>query len=137
MGDIYGDWDSEADPCSGGTWAGYFEGEGYTASSWVYGSDQMLKENVADLSISLDIIAQLNPKSYTFKRTEYPYLSLSDGTNYGLIALEVETALPDLVANVTHFPETDLAGNVVSPMLKFKGLKYTEFIPFLIGGIQE
>lgn len=45
---------------SGTGWSGYFLGPGYlSASSWSYGSDILLKDNIIELSNNLGIISQL------------------------------------------------------------------------------
>ena len=47
--------------------AGYFNGDIYTTAGFYAPSDSTLKENVSDITNSLDIINSLNPKAYTFK----------------------------------------------------------------------
>jgi hypothetical protein len=56
---------------------------------------------------------------------------------YGLIAQEVETILPNLINDNTQPAVYDSLGNVSIPEVHFKGLEYQQLIPFLIKGIQE
>lgn len=117
-------------------YAGYFNGDVYISGS--YGpSDQNLKDNIDSISNALSIIKQLKPRSFAFKHNDYPSMHLPSGTQYGLIAQDVETILPALVTNNTHPAQLDAAGNTVVPSVNFKGLEYQQLIPFLIKAMQE
>ncbi len=118
-------------------WAAYFIGAGYiSGGSWTP-SDMNLKENIQDITNNLEIINQLRPKKYEYRTTEYPFLGLSEGENYGLIAEDVQIVLPGLIRNVNHPAAHDSLGNEISPAMNFNSLNYTELIPFLIGAIKE
>ncbi len=89
-------------------------------------SDLSLKENILDLSSSLDIINQLRPVKYNFKEGAFGEKMGSSSANkdkirYGLIAQEVELVLPSLVES---------RGD------SLKAINYVEIIPLLIDAIQ-
>lgn len=117
-------------------YAGYFSGDVYISGS--YGpSDIMLKENITPLTNSTSIINQLAPKNFTFKTTQFAQMNLPTGSQYGLIAQDVEQVLPELVKNVTQPAVLDSLGNVITPAVNFKSVKYESFIPILIQGVKE
>lgn len=118
-------------------YAAYFNGEGVlTGGSWTT-SDINLKENITEINNSFDLINQLVPKSFTFRHDEYPGIFLPQGTNYGLIAQEVEIVIPHIVREIKHPADYDSLGNQINPSLSFKAINYLELIPFLIGAIKE
>lgn len=84
-----------------------------TANEFVADSDVRLKENITDLVGGLDVIAQLNPKSYTFKG--------NSKLRFGLISQEVERVLPQLVG---------VSG-------EFQTLNYIELVPFLLQAVKD
>lgn len=57
-------------------------------------SDKRVKENIAPLDHSLELIGQLRPVSYT----KIDDVQFGDRLNYGFIAQEVETVLPSAVS---------------------------------------
>jgi hypothetical protein len=118
-------------------YAGYFNGEGTITTAWVELSDMNVKDNILPIENNIDIINQLQPKSFTFRTDEFPSINFSEGTNYGLIAQEVEQVLPDIVKDIVHPPVIDSNGVEITPPVNLKGVNYTAIIPFLIGAIQE
>jgi hypothetical protein len=80
-------------------------------------SDSRLKKNVSTITSALQVISELRPITYQ-------WLKGNDNLplQYGFIAQEVETVLPNLVS-------TDDEG--------YKALSMVEIIPFLTGAIQE
>ncbi len=56
---------------------------------------------------------------------------------YGLIAQQVQTILPELVSNFNVPDKKDSVGNVLANGGSFKGLNYNAFISILIKGMQE
>jgi hypothetical protein len=94
-------------------------------------SDARLKENIAELSGSLDKLARLQPVSYTFKGDVFPDLHLPRGERIGLLAQQVEQHFPHLVtegAMVEQDMEDDFA---------IKSVNYQELVPLLIDAVQE
>ena len=84
-----------------------------TANEFVADSDVRLKEDITDLVGGLDTVAQLNPKSYTFKG--------NSKLRFGLISQEVERVLPQLVGTSGEF----------------QTLNYIELVPFLVQAVKE
>ncbi len=81
-------------------YAGYFAGNVVVTGTMIDGvSDGRLKEDTKDLVGALALVAQLQPKSYLFKNNTG--IRLPRGRQYGLIAQELETVLPDLVTEFT------------------------------------
>lgn len=131
----------------------YCDGDIYTTGVY-QSSDRMLKQNEAEVSNALDIISQLRPKTYTYRRAKYRSMSLPEGKRYGFIAQEMETVLPQLVKNnkselydidkylneIKAAKATGETANVQLEVLKpieFKAVNYTEIIPILVGAMQE
>lgn len=125
---------------TGGTvenYAGYFAGDIYLSGQQLGPSDIMLKENISPLTSSTSILTQLSPKNFTFKTTEFPQMNLPTGNQFGLIAQDVEQILPELVKDVTQPAVLDSVGNIITPAVTFKSVKYESFIPILIQGVKE
>jgi len=121
---------------TGPNYAGYFNGDVYIAGT--YGpSDINLKDSIVDITNAMDIINQLNAKTFEFKHSSYPSMNLPQGLQYGLIAQEVETVLPALITNNVQPEVLDSLGVVVTPAVSFKGLEYQQLIPILLEGIKE
>lgn len=89
-------------------------------------SDARFKTNINDFNNALNIIKKLNPKTYNYDITKFPDFGFESTLQYGLIAQEVEQALPTLVKN-TKFPNKQ----------EFKTVNYTGIIPILIQGMKE
>lgn len=103
-------------------------------NAWVV-SDVKLKKNVTDFTNAMDIINKLKPKTYLYKKSEYAYLNLPSEKQYGLIAQELETVLPELVT--TSMMPVAQNGNGERKMEEIKAVNYTELIPVLIRAMQE
>ncbi|MBL0329375.1 MAG: tail fiber domain-containing protein [Bacteroidetes bacterium] len=120
----------------GPNYAGYFNGDVYISGT--YGpSDINLKDSIHGITNAMDIINQLNAKTFAFKHSSYPSMNLPKGLQYGLIAQEVETVLPALITNNVQPAVLDSLGAVVTPAVNFKGLEYQQLIPILIEGMKE
>jgi hypothetical protein len=94
-------------------------------------SDSRLKYNIKPFTGALDLLGQLQPKSYFYRTEELASLGLPAGLHHGLIAQEVERVMPELVR--THSEHTDAAGVTTT----YKGVNYNGLIPVLIKGMQE
>ena len=119
--------------------AGYFVGPVHSTHMITQGSDVKLKRNIKDLSSNnaLALISKLNPKSYEYSTADYPSMRLPKGNQYGLIAQEVETVLPELVKEAIHPPKRDKQGKIIYPKVEYLAVNYTGFIPVLIGAVKE
>lgn len=100
-------------------------------------SDQLFKTNVDSIQDAMGIINQLQPKTYEYDTSFGSRIHFQQGTQYGLIAQEVESVLPDLVMESTIPAEFDSLGNVVNPAIPYKSLNYNAFIAILMKGMQE
>lgn len=138
----YGIW-AEALPASGTTpptginFAGYFNGDVIRTGTDNFSSDIALKQNIDTISNAISIINQLNPKTYEFKTADFPQMGLSGRKQYGFIAQEVETILPELVSEIVHPAVLDSLGVEVIPALTYKALNYQAFTAILMKGMQE
>ena len=121
---------------AGPTYAGYFNGDVYITNT--YGpSDRKLKDDFQDIDHALDIVMKLQPKTYYYRTGEFPGMALPKTRQYGLIAQDVETVLPDLVVNNIQPARFDDNGLIISPAIDFKSMNYQEMIPILIKAVQE
>ena len=84
-------------------------------------SDKRLKNNVSSLSNSLEIINKLRPVSYTWDKKLN-----RQGTDFGLIAQEVEEVVPQAVAEYHEMNSGAI----------YKNIKHERLIPYLVGAIQ-
>lgn len=112
---------------------GNFDGAGIQT----YVSDQQFKTNIDSISNALDIINQLNPKSFYFDTTNVYGMNFSSRKQYGLIAQEVELILPELVSILRKTEERDSLGNIITASVDYKALNYNAFIAILMQGIKE
>lgn len=85
-------------------------------------SDSTFKTNVSPIKNGLNKIMALQPKSYDWKREEYPEMNFEKGKGLGFIAQEVEPIVPEMV-------QIDDKGIYT--------LQYSELIPILVKAIQE
>jgi hypothetical protein len=134
---VYGESFSPVSACGSSiSYAGYFNGD-IVVNGSILPSDLNLKQNILELTNALSIIDQLEPKIFEFNLNSYPSMNLSSGTQYGLIAQDVEPILPQLVSENIHPAKYDTLGNILFQEVNYKGIKYDQFIPILIKGIQE
>lgn len=85
-------------------------------------SDARLKKNVNDIDNALDNVLAMRGVTYQWRKDEYPEMKFEEGTEYGVIAQELEKILPDLV-------DTDKEG--------WKSVEYSHMVPLLIEAIKE
>ncbi len=125
------------------SYAGFFDGRvwvngpvtatGFTSTT----SDQNFKSDIHLISNADAILSQLQPKTFYFD-TLNPYgFNFSNRLQYGLLAQEVETVLPELVSNEYKPATVDSTGAVVTQGVDYKALNYDAFISILISGHKE
>lgn len=85
-------------------------------------SDARLKKNVNGIGNALENVMAMRGVTYEWRIGEYPEMKFDEGTEYGLIAQELEKILPDLV-------DTDNEG--------WKSIEYSHLVPVLIEAIKE
>jgi hypothetical protein len=97
----------------------------WTTSGTTYNttSDYRLKENITNLTESLEKINQLEPKTFNF-------ISNPDESRIGFIAHEVENIVPQAVSGVKDDIRED-----GTP--KYQGLDHSMLVPLLVGAIKE
>ena len=126
-------------PSSGGVgpnYAGYFNGD-VIFTSYFGPSDINLKTNIDSIPNAMSIINQLKPKKFDFKTSSYPQMGLSTRKQYGFIAQDVETVLPELVGQAVQPAVLDSIGNITTPALTYKTLNYQAFTAIIMKGMQE
>lgn len=126
----------------GTQWSGYFNGSvnvngSYYQNSSVFTSDQRFKTNIDTIPNALAIIKQMQPKTFNFDTTNVYGMNFPSQKQYGLIAQQVETILPELVSNIVKSADLDSAGNVINQAITYKALNYNAFIAILMKGMQE
>lgn len=117
-------------------YAGYFSGAVIKTGPDNFSSDLNLKQNFDTIANAISTINQLKPKTFEYKQSSFPSMSLPSGKQFGLVAQETEMILPELVNTVTHPAQLDSAGNIVYPSFNYKTLEYQQLIPILIKGMQ-
>lgn len=125
-------------PCSDA--AGYFNGDVYTTSpAYFSSSDINLKDNIQPIQNSTAIVSALNPKTFSYRRSQFPYLNLADGVQGGLIAQEVQNVLPQLVKSFSVPARIDSTGmlDTLGSNTPFLAVNYIGIIPYLIGAVKE
>jgi len=120
-----------------GDFAGYFNGDLFTTAGFYAPSDSTLKENIQDLTNPMDVLNQLNPKSYTFKQQQYESMKFGDGTHYGIFAQNVASVLPFAVKECIHPARFDSLGNQTHAEVNFIGVNNMELIPFLVAAVKQ
>ena len=125
-----------------GNWAGYFlghvnvEGNIQHTGTYTNTSDQKFKQDIVDYSGALGKIRDLRPVNFYFDTVNYD-LNFPTDMQYGLIAQEVETVLPELVSNQIIPEKFDTAGNIISEVIHYKGLEYGQLTPILVQAVKE
>ena len=108
----------------------------YTGSL-THQSDIRLKENISPLENSLSKLMQLKVKSFYFKNDQqFAHVNFPKGKNFGFIAQEFEKVIPELVTDNINFSSGGDTGSE-EESINYKGINYTELIPFLVQAIQE
>jgi hypothetical protein len=98
-------------------------------------SDAQFKTNIVEMKSSLDLIKQLKPIEYEFKKdSRFSRFRLSDRKDHGFIAQDLEKIFPSLVIEKTQ--PLDLFAPE-GEMITYKMVNYVGLIPFLTKGIQE
>lgn len=128
--------------CGNSRYAGYFNGNVYVAGTVTSTSDASKKKNIQALTGALDIIGQLEPKTYDY--IDDADLALPSEKQYGFLAQDLEKVLPELVKDVeTLAPPVEVAegeeGEMSPPEVTgtIKSVNYTALIPVLVEAIQE
>jgi hypothetical protein len=80
---------------------------------------------------------KLRPTEYLYD-TKNPYgIPFTDKRQYGFIAQELETVLPELVRENLKTETKDKDGKVLTQSTAYKTVNYDGIIPFVVKGVQE
>ena len=130
---IYG----ETTPGQANSYAGYFVGQVVQNQPSVP-SDQQFKTNIEDIENADSLLAVIRPVTYDYQTSGNSLrMNFPSGIQYGMIAQEVESVMPELVKTVEHPAIIDSAGNEIEPSFDYKVLNYEAFLPILIKGHQQ
>lgn len=126
---------------AGAGWGGLFTNDlGYTGFFGA-ASDESLKKNIQPIQKALDIVHNLNPVTYNFDLEKNPGMGLNTEMEYGFIAQEVQTILPEIVRekNLPTNINTEIKSNEAqkAELGKFVVMDYTRIIPILTQAIKE
>ena len=119
-----------------GRWGVYCAGNMWYTGSLTSTSDRKFKSNIRDLSSGLAAVLQLRPRSYSFKSDLTEKYALSEGTQHGFVAQELEKVLPDLVKTDLHDVPSP-PGIESNEKIEVKGINYIGLIPVLNKALQE
>ena len=123
---------------SGTRYAVYASGDLAYTGSLVSVSDRKFKENVSDLNNVLPDLMKIDIRTFTFKETsEFKNMGFPKGTQFGVIAQELEKVFPELVVNGTHPGTLENDDKEESSEITYKGVNYMELVPIAIKAIQE
>lgn len=110
-------------------------------TAWQNVSDSRIKRNIKTISNSLDIIKSLRGVEYYFDTEKYNDINLPENKQYGFIAQEVETVLPEIVrqANITGYQNIKVNDGISQPAKNYtlKVLSYSYIIPVLVEALKE
>ncbi|MGK0391678.1 MAG: hypothetical protein ACI94Y_004445, partial [Maribacter sp.] len=122
-------------------YAGYFSGNVTVTGTFYEPSDAKLKKNVEEYEDALEIINELDVKTYEYKTDKFTQMNLDNDKKIGMIAQEMEKVLPHLVDNQLHPQKTkkDEDGKevIVSEAVEYKAVNYIGLIPILTQGVKE
>jgi hypothetical protein len=121
----------------GASVAAYINGNLAGTGINLYASDAKFKQNISSLSNATTIINHLNPRSYNFNLTNYPYINLNPGNQFGFVAQELEQVLPDLVKQSIFRAEYDSTGHMIHDTVQYKSINYIGLIPIVVQAIKE
>jgi hypothetical protein len=116
--------------------AGYFNGDVEIVGGTVL-SDQIFKTEITDITSALETLNHLQPKSYYFDTITHPEFVFSGKKQYGFIAQDVETILPELVNQSVNPGLIDSTGEYISQPVFYKSLNYNAIIPITAKAVQE
>ena len=127
----------------------YASGDQNTTGTIFNTSDARLKKDIKPLTNALNIVKQLEPKTYHMKKDGiYKNAGFSNGEQIGFLAQDVEKVLPNLVKegplplNDANFSKKDLVKNPrlaekEETVIQAKAVAYTQLIPLLTQAIKE
>ncbi|HSY77434.1 MAG TPA: tail fiber domain-containing protein, partial [Bacteroidia bacterium] len=104
-------------------------------------SDEKVKTNIESINGALEMVEKMRGVTYEHRISEYPYLGLGDGKQYGFVAQEIEQVLPEAVKiknlNVNACMPVETKGQAKADIQKFKMVNYITVVPVLVEAIKE
>jgi Chaperone of endosialidase len=120
---------------------GLYTNSSINVNGTVYTSDRRLKENDQNITNALSQVMQLRAVSFDWKADSSRGLQKGGIVpDYGFIAQEVETILPNLVySTITPARPAEITSQISleEELGEYKGIDYSRFVPFLTAAIQE
>jgi len=127
-----------APPAGAGSWAGYFNGDLGFTGNFGMPSDSTLKTNISTIKNAGDLLNKLSSHTYYYDTVRFAdHINFSKTLQFGLLAQDVESVVPNLVMNSTLPPKVDSLGNILVPSTPVKMINYIGFIPLLIQSHNE
>jgi len=117
--------------------AGYFAGAVLQSQTPITISDENVKENVLDLEGASEILNQLSPKTYNYLTIEGREHLFEENLQYGFIAQEVQSVLPDIVKDASIPAKFDTSGVLEGTGMELIGIQYEKLVPILVAGFKE
>ncbi len=117
--------------------AGYFNGNVDYTGTLAHVSDMKFKQNIMNLPNATSIIEQLQPRTYTYKIADYPYINFDQGKQYGFVAQEMALILPDLVSSSVFRAEYDSDQHMIHDTVGYKSVNYMGLIPIMVQAMKE
>jgi hypothetical protein len=117
--------------------AGFFAGDVEATGFIITPSDQQFKTSVSSLNGSLQKISALRPVSFFMDNVNYPQFKFDSEQQFGFIAQELETVLPNLVHHSEFPAQYDSLGNETTPSVTYKSVNYNGLIPLNTKAIIE
>lgn len=121
----------------GAGFAGYFDGNVTVTGTLTPPSDARLKENIKPLNDIISQINRLKVYTYNFKANTGINLPANDRLQYGVLAQELETVMPELVHDRTVVVKSEDPKNPYRTFKEIKTVDYQALIPILVKGMQE
>jgi hypothetical protein len=125
-----------AAPSGGANRAGYFNGL-IEVNTQVFGSDKMFKTDISKIQSGLSIIKSLKPSTYYLDTVNYSQFNFDGNKQYGFIAQDLETVIPEIVHESINPAIIDSLGNEITPALSYKSVNYNAIIPINTQAIKE
>jgi hypothetical protein len=122
-------------------WGGeFYDDLGYTGFFGLI-SDERTKKDITPIDGALAIVGQLNPVTYNYDLDKYPNMGLNTEMEYGFIAQEVKTVIPEVTREKTFDTKACVElkphAQVENSKETFVVMDYTRVIPILTKAIQE
>lgn len=104
-------------------------------------SDARTKKDIQNIDNATSLVMSLRPVTYMYDLEKYPNMGLSHGLEYGFIAQEVESVLPEATRhknfNTQACIEMKSGQMQASAEQEFVVMDYTRIIPIVTKAIQE